>query len=97
MFSHIFELTSQVDCIYLRSLPTQQGGHKLLDLGSGRVIIRSKVIPCEMTQTVINRVEEIATRQGYVTLKFLRGKIKSILMSITCLQEWGMTGGKCKI
>ena len=36
------------------------------------MIIRSKVTSCDMTQTVIDRVEQMAKRQGYVTLKFLK-------------------------
>eukprot|EP00980_Cylindrotheca_fusiformis_P022776 scaffold9742_cov52-Cylindrotheca_fusiformis.AAC.1 len=41
-----------------------------MDLSTGRVIVRPKVIEVPVTQTVINRVEKMAEDQGYKSLKF---------------------------
>ena len=40
------------DSIYLRELDNLQGGHEVLDLMTGRVIPRPKVIPVVMTESI---------------------------------------------
>eukprot|EP00980_Cylindrotheca_fusiformis_P019963 scaffold7031_cov98-Cylindrotheca_fusiformis.AAC.2 len=42
-----------------------------MDLSTGRVIVRPKVIEVPVTQTVINRVEKMAEDQGFKSLKFM--------------------------
>ena len=42
-----------------------------MDLMTGRVISRPKVIPVVMTESVKKRVEEMAEKQGVKSLKFL--------------------------
>ena len=74
-------LPRTIDAIYLRSLGSDQGGHKVLDLSTGKVITRSKVVPCKMTSTVIERVEALAAKQGYRTLKFFNRKGKESVYS----------------
>jgi hypothetical protein len=53
-----------LDCIYLRYLSNQQGGHELLHLGTGRVITRRNVTPIPLTQHVIDLVHAMAERDG---------------------------------
>eukprot|EP00980_Cylindrotheca_fusiformis_P014978 scaffold4100_cov63-Cylindrotheca_fusiformis.AAC.1 len=63
-----------IDGIYLCPVNNIQGGHEIMDLSTGRVIVRPKVIEVPVTlpvtQTVINRVEKMAEDQGYKSLKF---------------------------
>ena len=53
-------------------MPTnnKQGGHLLMDLTTGSDFNRGKVIPTPITDTVKQRVEAIAKRQGIKSLKF---------------------------
>jgi len=60
-----------IDCIYLRPTNNKQGGHELMDLASGRVITRPRVIEIPITQVVINAVEKMAIKQGIKTLKLV--------------------------
>ena len=62
------------DCIYLQPSDTLQRGHEVMDLMTGELIRVTRVDKCVMTQMVIARVEELATRQGYSTLKFFNRK-----------------------
>ena len=57
-------LTRSVDTIYLRPCQNMQGGHELIDFSSGRVITRSKVALCKVTDMVIKVVEEKARSKG---------------------------------
>ena len=45
-----------LDCIYLRPIYNQQGGHELLDLATKRVITRRKVTTIPITPTIIQAV-----------------------------------------
>ena len=49
-----------LDCIYLRPLTNQQGGHELYNLKTGRVITRRKVTVVPITQAVIDTVNQLA-------------------------------------
>ena len=69
------------DAIYLRSVDSEQGGHKVLDLSTGKVKIRSNVLSCNMTKLVIDRVHELVHKQGYETLKFSRRKGQATVYS----------------
>ena len=84
-------LPRSVDTIYLRSIDSEQGGHKVLDLSTGKVIRRSKVIPCNMTKVVIARVNELAKKQGYHTLKFFNRKGQQTVYSPDLLAGVGVT------
>ena len=59
-----------IDCIYLRPTRNKQGGHELMDLMSGRVITRPRVVEIPMTDRVIKTVEAMAFQQGIKSLKF---------------------------
>ena len=59
-----------LDCIYLRPCNNLQGGHELMDLNSGRVITRRKVIEIPITEIVIKAVNEMGERQDFKSLKF---------------------------
>ena len=74
-------LPRSFDAIYLRSVDSEQGGHKVLDLSTGKVKVRSRVLPCNMTKLVIDRVHELARRQGYETLKFFHRKGQATVYS----------------
>ena len=60
-----------IDCIYLRPTKNKQGGHELMDIASGRVITRPRVIEIPITQVVIDAVEKMAAKQGIKTLKMV--------------------------
>ena len=49
-----------LDCIYLHFLSNQQCGHKLLHLGTGRVITCRTIFPIPLTQTAIDLVHAMA-------------------------------------
>jgi Reverse transcriptase (RNA-dependent DNA polymerase) len=49
-----------LDCIYLRYVDNNQGGHHLLDLRTGRTIKRRTVTNIPITQNVIDLVHEMA-------------------------------------
>ena len=59
------------DGIYLWALNNLQGGHEVLDLMTGRVVLRPKVYPVVMTESIKKRVELMAQKQGVKSLKFL--------------------------
>ena len=50
--------------IFLSVLDTAQGGHKLLNLATARIITRSRVIEIPITNDVIERVEMLVKRDG---------------------------------
>ena len=58
-----------LDCIYLRPLYNQQGGHEVLDLSTKRVITRRKVTPIPITPSIITAVESIAQQEGMTGIK----------------------------
>ena len=62
--------------IYLRAYDSLQGGHKMMDLATGRMFTRPKCDACAMTRMVIERVELLAEEQGYKTLKVSTGSAK---------------------
>ena len=49
-----------LDCIYLRYVDNDQGGHNLLDLRTGRTIKRRTVTTIPITQNVIDLVHKMA-------------------------------------
>ena len=63
-----------IDTIYLRAEDSLQGGHQVMDLATGRMTRRPKCRKCRMTRLVIERVETLARRQGFKTLKFFNRK-----------------------
>ena len=63
-----------IDAIYLRPTKTIQGGHEVLDLRSQRVITRQKVTAIPISDTIIAKVEDMATEQGIKSLKFFNRK-----------------------
>ena len=65
------------DAIYLRAERDLQGGHRVLDLLTGRVISRPTVEECRMTENVVAKVNEMAAKQGITSNKFYdrRGRL----------------------
>ena len=65
-----------LDCIYLSpDWNNLNGGHRVMDLNTGKEIRRHKIV-CELpiTELVINRVAQMAEKQGIKKLKFLDRK-----------------------
>ena len=58
-----------IDAIYLRPLNNIQGGHELMNLSTGKVITRRKVVELPVTDLIIKTVEGMAEKQGMKTLK----------------------------
>ena len=58
-----------IDAIYLRPTPNKQGGHELMDLHTGKLITRNRVIELPVTEFVIKAVEKMAADQGIKSLK----------------------------
>ena len=63
-----------IDAIYLVAESNLQGGHVVMDLATGRTTSRPRVEKVKMTRLVIERVETLARRQGYKSLKFFNRK-----------------------
>ncbi|MGL5918789.1 MAG: hypothetical protein ACRCYM_06045, partial [Cetobacterium sp.] len=59
-----------LDCIYLGPVKSKQGGHKLMDISTGKMITRRRVKELPMTDIVIRAVEQMAKKQGIKSLKF---------------------------
>ena len=51
-------------CIYLRASKNLQGGHRVLDLATGKVIERPTVTEVPMTDLVLATVNSMANEQG---------------------------------
>ena len=58
-----------IDAIYLRPMNNIQGGHELMNLQTGLVIMRNKIWERPITDLVIRAVENMAAEQGITTLK----------------------------
>jgi len=54
-----------LDAIYVRPAQNIQGGHEVMDLASGRVITRGRVIEVPITKTIIEVVENMGYEQGF--------------------------------
>ena len=68
-----------LDCIYLRPLRNQQGGHELLHLHSNKTITRHDITLIPISDTIIRLVEALAaSQQQNAGLKFTdwRGNLK---------------------
>ena len=64
------------DAIYLSPVENLQGGHRVFDLKTRKVITRPKVTAIPVTDTVIKAVEALAERDGVESFKFLdRNKV----------------------
>ena len=81
-------------CIYLQSTDTLQRGHELMDLSTGELIRCTRVDKCVMTQLVIDRVEELAVKQGYRTLKFFNRKNQELVLRDVDLLENEVTSNE---
>ena len=46
-----------LDGIYLFPVPNLQGGHQIMNLWTGQMIIRTKVVDISVTDVVINSIE----------------------------------------
>ena len=57
------------DAIYMRPSDNRQGGHRVLDLRTGKVITRAQVTALPMPEWVITRAEKLAKRDGITELK----------------------------
>jgi hypothetical protein len=73
-----------LDCIYLRYVNNQQGGHNLLDLRTGKVITRRRITLVPIIQQVIDTVHKMATADGFTAGL----KIVSRVGTHRGLQEW---------
>ena len=59
-----------IDCIYLRPCNNLQGGHKLMDLNSRRVVTWYKVTEIPVTELIVQAVEKLAKNEGFKGIKF---------------------------
>jgi len=53
-----------IDCIYLRYIDNEQGGHQLLNLNTNKIIARRNLTRAVITKTIIQRVHDIAIMEG---------------------------------
>ena len=67
-----------IDAIYLRPARNMQGGHELMNLATGLKITRPRVWTIPVTDLVIQRVHELAARDGMKSLK-LQTRMKTPL------------------
>ena len=66
-----------IECIFLKTLDNIQAGFQLLNLNTGKIITRRKIFEIPVTQTIIDRVEELAKIDGItldLTFKNQKGK-----------------------
>ena len=63
-----------LDAIYLRPTGTVQPGHHVMDLSTGKEIVRSVVTVIPITKTVVDRVEHMGYAQGFSKLEFKNRK-----------------------
>ena len=68
------------DVIYLQSAQQLQRGHEVMDLATGELIKVVRFDKCMMTRMVVDRVEQLATQQGYKTLKFFNRKKEELFL-----------------
>ena len=59
-----------LDGIYLCPVPNLQGGYKIIDLRTGKLITRPKLFEIPIIDFVINSVEKMVEDQGFKSLKF---------------------------
>ena len=59
-----------IDAIYMRPNDNQQGGHRVMNLNTGKIITRNKVITIPLTKIVKDKVEQMAFDQGITQIKF---------------------------
>ena len=59
-----------IDAIYLRANDNEQGGHIVMNLNTGEKITRGKVTAVPLSETVKNRVEDMAREQKITHVKF---------------------------
>ena len=53
-----------IDCIYLRYIDNEQGGHQLLNLNTNKIIARRNLTRAVITKNIIQRVHDIAMKEG---------------------------------
>lgn len=68
-----------LDCLYLRSLANQQGGHELFHLQTNRVINRRDCTSVKLTPYVIRQVHELARQEGMPPGLKIANRIDNIL------------------
>lgn len=76
-----------INSIYLRLERNIQGGHELMDLQTGRVIVSSRVTEIPVTDMVIKYVEQMDEDKGITSLKSYNRKRK-IFSMMMIWQEW---------
>ena len=77
------------DGIYLCPDNNFQGGHEVMDLNTGCVIMCHKVTEIPVTDVVIKAAEAMAHKQGFKYLKF-KNRHGVIFLMLIGLQEWIM-------
>jgi hypothetical protein len=55
-----------IDAIFLRTMDTIQGGYEVMNLQTGKVLYRYKITEVPMPPHVINRVEQLAKKDGFL-------------------------------
>ena len=53
-----------IDCIYLRYIDNEQGGHQILNINTNRIIARRNLSRAVITKNIIQRVHNIAMMEG---------------------------------
>ncbi len=53
-----------IDCIYLRYIDNEQGGHQVLKLSTNKIIARRNLSRAGITKNIIQRVHDIAMMEG---------------------------------
>ena len=67
-----------IDCVYLRPLNNKQGGHELMNINTERKTTRPRVWELPVTDLIIQRIEELAAKDGIRSLK-LTNRNKTIV------------------
>ena len=59
-----------IDGIYLYPNTNQQGGHTIMNLNTGKIITRGRVVTVPLSKTIKDAVEQMAYRQGFTKMKY---------------------------
>ena len=58
-----------IDGIYLHPNTNQQGGHVIMNMNTGKIITRGRVVTVPLSKTIKDTVEQMAYRQGFKKMK----------------------------
>ena len=59
-----------IDGIYLHPNTNQQGGHVIMNINTGKIITRGRIVTVPLSKTIKDAVKQMAHRQGFKKMKY---------------------------